>query len=443
MARINTKPKFDEVTHEGAPAWPHATAEQRLRRSVLSCLLWEREFYEDGEDIAKRIAEAAALVASRVLADLAIEARTKFNLRHVPLLLLSVLVKTGRGSALVSDTIGEVIQRADELTEFLAIYAKANGVDPKMLKKKLAAQVKKGLAKAFPKFDAYQLAKYDRAGVVRLRDVLFLCHAKPKDEEQAALWAKLIANDLDSPDTWEVALSAGADKKDTFERLLREGKLGYLALLRNLRNMIQANVDPALITAAIEARKGAHRVLPFRYLAAARHAPMHEPAIDRAFQASLSGMEPLAGMTVVLVDVSGSMDTALSGKSDMRRMDAAAALGVILPGAKRVLTFSDALVEVPPRAGMAGIDVILKSQPHSGTRLGEAVAAVNANIQYDRLVVITDEQSASRVPDPIKAGYMINVASYKNGVGYGKWTHIDGFSENVLRFIAEHERPKQ
>lgn len=143
------------------------------------------------------------------------------------------------------------------------------------------------------------------------------------------------------------------------------------------------------------------------------------------------------------VDVSGSMDEKLSGKSDMTRVDAAAALGAILPGMKRVLTFSDALVEVPPRAGMAGIDVILKSQPHSGTRLGEAGAAVNANIQYDRIVVITDEQSASRVPEPTKIGYMINVASYKNGVGYGKWTHIDGFSENVIRFIAEHERRKQ
>jgi hypothetical protein len=52
----------------------------------------------------------------------------------------------------------------------------------------LSRQVKLSLAKAFQKFDAYQLAKYDRPGMVKLRDVLFMVHAKPKDEEQAATW---------------------------------------------------------------------------------------------------------------------------------------------------------------------------------------------------------------------------------------------------------------
>jgi hypothetical protein len=54
--------------------------------------------------------------------------------------------------------------------------------------------------------------------------------------------------------------------------------------------------------------------------------------------------------------------------------------------------------------------------------------------------VITDEQSHDAVPDPVAPlAYMINVASYRNGVGYGRWVHIDGFSEQVLRFIAEYE----
>ena len=69
--------------------------------------------------------------------------------------------------ALVGETLARVIQRADELTEFLAIYWKDGRVP-------LSGQVKKGLAAAFGKFDAYQLAKYDRPGPVRLRDALFL-----------------------------------------------------------------------------------------------------------------------------------------------------------------------------------------------------------------------------------------------------------------------------
>ena len=72
---------------------------------------------------------------------------------------------------------------------------------------------------------------FDRVGVER-RDVLFLCHAKLKDAEQAAVWKKLVENTLEPPDTWEVALSAGKDKRENFQRLLREGELGGMAVLR-------------------------------------------------------------------------------------------------------------------------------------------------------------------------------------------------------------------
>ena len=102
------------------------------------------------------------------------------------------------------------------------------------------------------KFDAYQLAKYDRDGPVRIRDVLFLVHAKPKDAAQEKVWKELVDGTLAAPDTWEVALSAGKDKRETFERLIAENKLGGLALLRNLRLMQNAGVPRATIAAAIE-----------------------------------------------------------------------------------------------------------------------------------------------------------------------------------------------
>ena len=146
------------------------------------------------------------------------------------------------------------------------------------------------------------------------------------------------------------------------------------------------------------------------------------------------------GRTLVLVDVSGSMDARLSVKSDLTRMDAAATLAAILPGKVRLFTFSNAVVEVPARRGMAGVDAILRSQPHGGTELGKAVAQMNT-IPHDRLIVITDEQACSPVPDPVAAkAYMINVASARNGVGYGPWMHIDGFSENVLTYVRAHEQ---
>jgi 60 kDa SS-A/Ro ribonucleoprotein len=421
------------ATHEGAPAYPQLNPEQKLRRSLMSCLLWEGEFYEDGTSIAMRIAEQAAVLDPARLAAIAVEAREEARLRHAPLLLLAVLTKTGAGKpGLVSGAIERVIARADELSEFLAIYW-AGGKRP------LSAQAKKGLARAFAKFDAYELAKYDRKAPVKLRDVMFLVHPKPT-AEQEQMWKQLADRELASPDTWEVALSGGAGKKATFERLLRERKLGYLALLRNLRNMVEADVEEELIRSALLARRGADRVLPFRYVAAARACPALEPEIDQALRATIGEQEKLAGRTIVLVDVSGSMEAPLSRRSDLTRMDAAAALAAIVNAGKlRVFTFSNDVKEVAARRGMGGVDAIVSSQPHAGTNLGIAVSEMN-KLPHDRLIVITDEQSHDRVPEPVaRFAYAINVASAKHGVGYGRWVHVDGFSEQVIRFIHAYE----
>lgn len=423
------------TTHEGAPARRIDPLAQ-LRRSVCSCLLWEHEFYEDGVEIADRITNLVALCKPADVAALAIEARESYKLRHVPLLLVRELARhPQRPVRLVSTTIARVVQRADELTEFLSIYW-SKGKQP------LAKQVKRGLAWAFHRFDEYHLAKYNHDNEVKLRDVLFMTHPKPKDETESALWKKLAAGELTTPDTWEVKLSAGSDKRDTFERLIREGKLGYLALLRNLRNMIGAQCDEALIRDAIRARKGASRVLPFRFIVAARHAPQFEPALDEAMQAAMKGLEKLPGRTFILVDNSGSMYMGLSGKSDLKRNDAAAGVAILAQGVAedvRIFAFSDVMTEVPPRHGMALADALTRATKHGSTMLGNAVTQLNT-MPYDRLIVVTDEQTHDVVPNPTARGYMINVASNKNGVGYGDWVHIDGWSDAVVRYIAEYER---
>jgi 60 kDa SS-A/Ro ribonucleoprotein len=435
MARLNILKipnPWGARTHEGAPA-RNISSELQLRRSALACLLWEDQFYEDGVEIAGRIQSLVPKVKAETVAALAVEARSKMKLRHVPLLLVREMARLKTHREFVSQTLAQVIQRADELAEFVAIYWKDGKVP-------LSAQVKKGLAKAFRKFDEYQLAKYDRSGPIRLRDVLFLCHAKPRDAEQAALWKRLIEGELHTPDTWEVALSSGADKRDAWERLIRERKLGALALLRNLRNMKQAGVDESLVLDAINAMDTT-RVLPFRFLSAARYAPEWEESLEKAMLSSLSEQEKLSGRTVLLVDVSGSMTGALSRRSEMVRTDAAYGLAILLREIceKAVLfTFSNDLVEVPPRRGFALRDALDASQPHNATYLGRALEKIQQ--KYDRIIVITDEQAHDRVPGPRGRGYVINVASNKNGVGYGAWTHIDGWSEAVIEYIRELEK---
>jgi hypothetical protein len=399
-------------------------------------MLWEGEFYEDGESIASRIESLCQYVEPHDIWALAYEARTRFNLRHAPLLLLKCLLKKHAGS-IASDAISEVVSRPDETCELLSMYWKDG-------RKPLPNQLKKGLARAFTKFDRYQLAKYNRTDrAIKLRDVLFLCHPTPRDAEQAETWKMLVDGTLPSPDTWEVELSSGADKKETFERLIRENKLGYLAMLRNLRTMHEVGCDRRLVKTAILSRRGASRVMPFRFVAAARAAVAFEAELDIALLATINELPVLSGHTILLVDVSGSMNEALSARSDMTRMDAAASLASILNcESRQVFTFSNDLVEVPPRLGMAGVESIIQSQPHCGTALRHAVLGVS-KIPHDRIIVITDEQSHDGVvPSPSCPNpYMINVGSYEKGVSRGiGWINLDGFSESVIRYITEIEQ---
>jgi len=431
------KRMFPVRTHEGAVA-QKVDAKSELRRTVLTCLLWEATFYEKGNDIAKRIAALAAENKPEVLAALAREARTKMQLRHAPLFLARELARRKGAGPLVAETLESVIQRADELGEFVALYWKEK-------KQPLSAGVKRGLARAFTKFDAYQLAKYDRESAVKLRDVLFLCHAKPKDEAQAALWKKLVENTLESPDTWEVALSAGKDKRENFERLLREGKLGGMAVLRNLRLMLASGVAPKLIRERLD--KGVARALPFRFVTAARHAPKLEDALEKAMLKGIAGLEKLAGLTGLVVDVSGSMNYKLAKKGETTRMDAAAGLAILLREKAEdfsIATFSDACVELPPRRGFALRDAIVGSQAHSGTYLKRALTQLYDKQEWrelERLIVITDEQSHDGI---LRAwtprAYVVNVAPYKHGISYGNnWTHIDGWSERIVDYITAVE----
>jgi 60 kDa SS-A/Ro ribonucleoprotein len=439
MAKLNVwKRMFPVRTHEGVVA-QRVSSKAELRRSVLTCLLWEDTFYEKGSEIASRIAELVRQNKAEDVTALAREARDEMQLRHVPLFLVRELARRKGTGSLVAATLEQVIQRADELGEFVALYWK----DKKQL---LSAGVKRGLAKAFTKFDAYQLAKYDRDSVVKLRDVLFLCHAKPRDAEQAELWKKLVEGKLEAPDTWEVSLSARKDKKETFERLLSEGTLGGMAVLRNLRLMIAAGVSPKLIRERLS--KGVARALPFRFVTAARYAPKLEDALEAAMLKGISGLETLPGATGLVVDVSGSMNYRLSSKGETVRMDAAAGLAILLREKSHefsVATFSDKCVELPARRGFALRDAIVQSQAHSGTYLKRALTQLSESADWrklDRLIVITDEQSHDGILTAwTPKAYVVNVAPYKHGVSYGNgWTHIDGWSERVVDYIAAIEK---
>ncbi len=201
--RTNVKPVAPARTFEGAPSTTIATTSNtlQLRRATMSCMLFEDTFYESGKSIADRISELVKVTPAADSIQIAIDAREKMKLRHVPLLVLRELLRKnagehtahGKGRAhrdgigrAIGDAIFRVVQRADEIGELLALYWKD---DPKAA---LPWQLKLGLSRALKRFRDYDLAKYDRATAVQLRDVAFLVHVRAGDAVRGKRIARLV-----------------------------------------------------------------------------------------------------------------------------------------------------------------------------------------------------------------------------------------------------------
>lgn len=484
MARINTKTTVEpkRVAGGAGAIASKITFLEELERTTMSCLLWEDAAYSSGTTIAKRVAELVHLVPMQDVANIAVRIRTQHHLRHIPLLLVRELARhpaLADSPGVVSDTLDKVILRPDEINEFLAIYWKDK-------KQPISKQVKLGLSKALLKFNEYSLAKYNSVKNIRLRDVMFLTHpnpslegdifvkdhrkneslfkaARPKGlDAKEQLFSKLTANNLAVPDTWETNLSGGADKKETFARLMSENNLGDLAFIRNLRNMVEAGVDQKAIREYGDSRTW-DKVLPFRFISAAKAAPGLETSIDSWLLKGTIKLPKIKGSTLLVVDTSGSMARLISANSEMTRLGAAAALTALVrevceeptiyvtAGSDSSRTHATKLI--PARRGMSLIDYISAGQVTKeigggGIFLAQCLDFIDTEQkgkQFDRVIVFTDEQDCDHKLNPNTAkllgknNYLVNIATEDRGIGYKKWTHINGFSESLLSFIAYSE----
>lgn len=457
------------------------TAYEKLQRSAINCLLWEDTFYEDGESIADRIKKYMKQVTPEQARSVLKEAKVDNKLRHMPLFLLVNMAKNGY---LTAEDVADTITRVDDMSELLSLYWSTDWKDStgNTVKNKhtVPKSIVKGIQKALPKFDEYQLAKYrgDRYDV-SLKTVIKMTHPKPENAEMEALWGRAINGNLATPDTWEVGLTnchTPAEKKEFWTRMLTEktekgfNKLGALALIRNLRNMQSVNVDEDNIRSALGSASMS-KILPFQLVTAARYAPQLEDVLETKLLESIDSMEKLEGDTVVLLDTSGSMRSPLSGKGETTCQDVAASMGAIIRGVCNksiIYTFQEDIQVVPSgRKGFALIDCVRRA-PSGGTSVidctNDAVRLYKEshNGKYPaRVIVVTDEQTNSdgtgrswRRGTTVKLdnlpsncnGYIINVGTYENGVGYNNscnYVHINGWSENVLKYISAYEKFKK
>ncbi len=459
MSSINRKSPAAMTTNNVGTMVPAISAEKQLRRLMMAHMLWEDQFYVDGVSNETLMAQAIAQTDPKLVQSMALEAREQFKLRHVPLAVMRTLAKIGK---LEAKALAAVIQRPDEIGEFISLYWKDK-------RQPLSNQVKKGLASAFSKFNEYQFAKWDKnSAQVKLRDAMFLCHPKPQNAEQTDLFKKIADGSLATPDTWETELSAGADKRETFTRLMKERKLGALAFLRNLRNMLQAGVDKNLMR---EYARGLNtdRVLPFRFISAVKHAPELKGMLEEMMLNSLKNHTKLPGRTVLLIDTSGSMGQRVSAKSELTALEAAAALAALAREiCEEVVIYATAGDDYARKhktkalANDRGFDLIEGiAQRHKVADLGgggiffvqamDYIAEKERGNSVDRVIVFTDEQdtsAAGRNFNPATAkrlagagrNYIVNVGTNKNGINSNQWTTITGMSEAIIDFIQTSEQ---
>lgn len=350
-----TKTTRQVVNHENAKAYT-LTPEMELYSAVVTASLQD-QFYEKTTDKLERIRTLIAKTDPGFVARLAVYTREKMYLRSVPMVLAVELARIHKGDNLVSQMTGRVVQRADEITELLAYYILANNRNEEKKLNNLSKQLQKGLAIAFNKFDEYQFAKYNRKTAVTLKDALFIVHPKAKVESQQLLFNKIAKDSLETPYTWETALSAAGKyayesenhKKQAFrkvwEDLIDSGQLGYMATLRNLRNMLDNDVSAAhlqKVCAMLSDREAVmkSKQLPFRYLSAyrelkdIRHGMIIniKRALETALQTSVQHIKGFDVNTRVVIacDVSGSMQKPISVKSKVLLYDIGLLLGMLL-----------------------------------------------------------------------------------------------------------------
>lgn len=469
MSKLNppTKPKATKFSDERLAGGAGMLAAKQselasLRRMTLAGILFEGTFYVDGETSTEQIRTLVSNLVKagqgKAVLDLAVECRQMQKMRHMPLFLVTLLLKSGYREG-VAEALPKIITRVDMMADLLNLYASENGGKVKPLAKALQT----GIANSFFNFDEYQFGKYKQQGHnLSLSDVIRLTHPTPGTQDQSDLFARVRHNTLATPDTWEVGLSSAkndVEKRLVWQRLIDAGKLPPLAFLRNLRNMRKVGVPMSVIEQGFANVRGG-MLLPINFWRAYKENPEFSKQIEDLMLRTYRKMPKLPGRTAFVVDRSGSMCAKISDKSGTTRQEVANLMAmlavnmaedcalIVTAGSDYDKKHSSVLIEYPNK-GFGLLDQITKSNVGLGgifTRQMLEWGRENLKGDFDRIIVFSDSQdcdySERRTPNPwAKYNYIVDVSADKNGINYkGVWTaEISGWSEHFLTYIAAME----
>lgn len=329
MAKFNTTNTIKTENRSGHAAYRMNNKEQ-LMTAVVTTMFGEEKYYESTDNEIVQLATELCKKHPEFVSNLACFAREVFNMRSVSHVLTAVIAR--EASAFTRQTIRNVVKRPDDVTEIMACYKTMYG-------KPFPNALKRGMAKVIQNFDEYQIAKYNGGCKdVKFRDVLRITHPNPKSKEVEELFRKILNDNLETPYTWETELSSRGNTKEVWDELIASGRVGYMSLLRNLRNIIKSGADItpvlAVLSDSVQVKKS--KQLPFRFFSAYRMLEKEglmtdeiHRALESAVTVSVDNMEKIKGRTLIAVDVSGSMNSRISAKSDIRCSDIASLLGAM------------------------------------------------------------------------------------------------------------------
>ena len=496
MSRFNTLATDNSKTfnHEGGESYS-VSPEMELYKTICTSIL-NNKFYESDTDTLDRIKTLISQCDPLYVAQLAVYAREEMNLRSIPLVMTVELAKIHNGDSLISKLTERVIQRADEITEILGYYQISNGRTGTKKLNKLSKQLAKGIANSFDKFEEYHFGKYNRNTEIKFRDALFLSHAKSKSPEQRDLFNKIINDELAIPYTWETQLSeagkmSGRSKKEVWEELIDSRKVGYMAILRNLVNILEADVSADHIQKVCdyisnETAVKRSRQLPFRFLSSYRmlvgmpnrrsfywgrdgerngvdsiYVPEIAEALEKAIVLSVNNINiDKNDKILIATDVSASMITPISERSVIFQYDIGAVLSMLLNNKMKYTTtglFGNTFetFNFPKGSVLRNTNEIYELEGRVGysTNGHKVLEYANKSKQkYDRIMIFTDcqlyggsivnEWNKYKIDNPDCKLYVFDLDGYRHSPFSEKGNDsylISGWSDKVFDMMNSIE----
>lgn len=404
MAKFN-KTKEVTLTENLAGGKAYNQSNELSLVSILLTSFVNDQFYRDTKSTLGDLKNLMNKVDPEFAAKACIYARDKFGMRSISHVLAAELASKISGFEWSKNFYDKVVVRVDDMSEIMAYYLlyKTSKDHPKF-----PNSLKKGFSKAFNRFDNYQISKYRCENKeVKLIDIINLIHPTPSERNKESI-EKLVKGELKNTETWESKLSKTGQiaeneedlanlKSEAWNELISSRKLGYFALLKNLKNIINqspSSVDLACDMLVDEKMISKSRVLPFRFVTAYEEISKLDSskitrdvltALNNALNISVCNVPKLDGETLVVMDVSGSM----RGKPS----EIASLFGAILAKSNNcdVMTFAtDA--QYKKYNPFDSVLTIRQSFSYSGGGTNFKSIFLRANKKYDNIIILSDCQ---------------------------------------------------